>query len=208
MRRRRGAARAVEGDDLRVLALARHGRKLRAGQLAGNRFTLVVRGVRADELAPLAAALARAEVHGFANAFGRAALRRGRPRHELGAHLVRRAWRAALARFAAAPTWPPSAALDELREVLAREGATATAASRGSRRSCRASSRARARQLARRRGDFRGAARAGTRTLRFALSAWQAHGFERVLARRAARALRLRGGDLALGLDAARARSA
>ena len=39
---------ALEGDGLRVLGQARHARKLPRGALAGNRFELVLRGVRGD----------------------------------------------------------------------------------------------------------------------------------------------------------------
>lgn len=61
---------AFEAEGLRVLEAVRHGHKLRTGQLAGNRFELVVRGLDAASAERGAAALALAEREGFPNRFG------------------------------------------------------------------------------------------------------------------------------------------
>lgn len=64
----RALATAVEG--VRVLEAARHGHKLRTGHLAGNRFTLTLRGVGDDALGRAQAILARLVAHGMPNYFG------------------------------------------------------------------------------------------------------------------------------------------
>ncbi len=65
---------AFEEEGIRVLEAARHGHKLRVGQLAGNRFELCVRGVGEDGEAAAAALRPRFDEiarRGFANRFGR-----------------------------------------------------------------------------------------------------------------------------------------
>jgi tRNA pseudouridine13 synthase len=65
-------ARALEAvvDGVRVLEAVRHGHKLRTGHLAGNRFTLTLRGVVPDGLARARAIVDRLVEHGLANYFG------------------------------------------------------------------------------------------------------------------------------------------
>src|SRR5262249_34923996 len=58
---------AVEGA--RVIEAARHGHKLRTGHLAGNRFTLIVRGTT-DGLPRARAVLEALAARGIANYFG------------------------------------------------------------------------------------------------------------------------------------------
>ncbi|HEY4530969.1 MAG TPA: tRNA pseudouridine(13) synthase TruD [Luteimonas sp.] len=60
---------AATGQRLRVLAQARHARKLPRGALAGNRFVLVLRGVRGDRDA-IDARLRTMSAHGVPNYFG------------------------------------------------------------------------------------------------------------------------------------------
>jgi tRNA pseudouridine13 synthase len=60
---------ALEQEGLRVLAQARHRRKLSRGALDGNRFALVLRGVSGDRDA-IEARLAQVAAHGVPNAFG------------------------------------------------------------------------------------------------------------------------------------------
>ena len=60
---------ALEGDGLRVLAQARHARKLPRGALAGNRFELVLRGVSGDAGA-IDARLQAIATRGVPNLFG------------------------------------------------------------------------------------------------------------------------------------------
>jgi tRNA pseudouridine13 synthase len=57
-------------EGLRVLEAVRHPHKLRTGQLAGNRFELVVRGVAPERLAGAPARLAALVAGGMPNRFG------------------------------------------------------------------------------------------------------------------------------------------
>jgi tRNA pseudouridine13 synthase len=61
---------ALSGDAVRVLEASRHGNKLRAGHLHGNRFHVRVRGVDADGVARAQAVLTWLRAHGVPNAFG------------------------------------------------------------------------------------------------------------------------------------------
>jgi tRNA pseudouridine13 synthase len=61
---------AASAEGVRVLEAARHGHKLRTGHLAGNRFTLTLRGVVPDGLARARAIIERLAAHGLANYFG------------------------------------------------------------------------------------------------------------------------------------------
>jgi tRNA pseudouridine13 synthase len=61
--------RAWSGDGLRVLAAARHDRKIRRGRLAGNRFALTLRDVEGDMQA-IDSRLRRIAERGVPNAFG------------------------------------------------------------------------------------------------------------------------------------------
>jgi tRNA pseudouridine13 synthase len=64
------AALAASAEGVRVLEAARHGHKLRTGHLAGNRFTLTLRGVVPDGLARARAIIDRLAQKGMANYFG------------------------------------------------------------------------------------------------------------------------------------------
>ncbi|MDX1513024.1 MAG: tRNA pseudouridine(13) synthase TruD [Gammaproteobacteria bacterium] len=61
--------RSLENECLRILAITRHGKKLRRGQLAGNRFLITLRDVEGDR-AVLEALLGRVSVEGVPNYFG------------------------------------------------------------------------------------------------------------------------------------------
>ncbi len=61
---------------IEVLEMVRHPRKLRVGTLAGNRFTITLRGVRGDRAA-LAARLSSMRVRGVPNYFGEQRFGRG-----------------------------------------------------------------------------------------------------------------------------------
>jgi tRNA pseudouridine13 synthase len=61
---------AASVDGVRVLEAARHGNKLRTGHLAGNRFTLTLRGVGEDAVARAQAILDRLVARGLPNYFG------------------------------------------------------------------------------------------------------------------------------------------
>ncbi|MET0047738.1 MAG: tRNA pseudouridine(13) synthase TruD [Sedimenticola sp.] len=60
---------ALESPELKILQVARHGRKLRTGALRGNRFTIRVRGFSGDE-GDLRDRIGLIEKHGIANYFG------------------------------------------------------------------------------------------------------------------------------------------
>jgi tRNA pseudouridine13 synthase len=68
----RGLPTAAElsGEGLEVLAVARHGNKLRTGHLRGNRFRLVLRGLQPGEAAELSGTLLRLGTEGIPNRFG------------------------------------------------------------------------------------------------------------------------------------------
>ncbi len=81
---------------LEIAWMERHGNKLRRGHLAGNRFSIRIRGVD-PLLAPRAARrLAHLERLGAPNAFGPQRFGYRANNHVLGAYLVHRAWQAAL----------------------------------------------------------------------------------------------------------------
>ncbi len=61
---------AASAEGVRVLEAARHGHKLRTGHLAGNRFTLTLRGVVPDGVARARAIVDRLVENGLANYFG------------------------------------------------------------------------------------------------------------------------------------------
>ena len=82
------AARAFEAEGVRVLAAEAHPHKLRTGQLAGNRFELVVRELSADERQRAEAALARVAREGVANRFGPQRFGRGGANADLGRALL------------------------------------------------------------------------------------------------------------------------
>ncbi len=64
------AAHAAAELGVELLAVARHGNKLRRGHLIGNRFRLVLTDVEAHALARARAILAHLEQHGLPNFFG------------------------------------------------------------------------------------------------------------------------------------------
>ena len=70
-------AATLSGEGLEVLALARHGNKLRTGHLHGNRFSLVLREIAPERVAEVAALLERAGREGLPNHFGSQRFGRG-----------------------------------------------------------------------------------------------------------------------------------
>jgi tRNA pseudouridine13 synthase len=60
----------LEGDGLRVLQVSRHGNKLRAGHLRGNRFRILIRDVGPAGLAKAQPILERIRQHGLLNYYG------------------------------------------------------------------------------------------------------------------------------------------
>jgi tRNA pseudouridine13 synthase len=93
----RARALAAQGTGWRVLAAGRHGNKLRTGHLAGNRFTLALRGCVPDARARAERVLARLSTLGLANLFGPQRFGRRGDNAALGAAILRRAPEAAQA---------------------------------------------------------------------------------------------------------------
>ena len=62
----------LEGDGIRVLKVGRHGNKLRAGHLHGNRFRIAIREVARDIDVPnvVASIIQRIQAHGLPNFYG------------------------------------------------------------------------------------------------------------------------------------------
>lgn len=60
----------LEGDGIRVLQASRHGNKLRAGHLRGNRFRILIREAGPDALARISPILERIRSHGLLNYYG------------------------------------------------------------------------------------------------------------------------------------------
>jgi len=81
-------ARAIQGSDLRVLEVERAERGLRTGQLAGNRFELVLRGVAADARPRVEQALDVLEREGLPNYYGAQRFGARGTTQDLGRHLL------------------------------------------------------------------------------------------------------------------------
>ena len=60
----------IDGEDIRVLKTSRHGNKLRAGHLKGNRFRILVRDADATRESDLNACLGRIRAEGLPNYYG------------------------------------------------------------------------------------------------------------------------------------------
>lgn len=82
-------AAALAGRGWRVLQAAAHGERLRLGELAGNRFQLVVREVDAVSAAAAEVRLAEMTRHGMPNLFGDQRFGAEGSNAELGARLLR-----------------------------------------------------------------------------------------------------------------------
>lgn len=68
--RAEGQLAQLEGDGMRVLSVNRHGNKLKAGHLHGNRFRVLLRGVIPEAAGRLPALLDRLRTGGWANYYG------------------------------------------------------------------------------------------------------------------------------------------
>lgn len=179
------AARRLEAADVEVLRCVRHTRKLRLGQLAGNRFELLLRGVRREDFGRIERSLARIVERGLPNYFGAQRFGSQGRAYELGRLLLAGQVRAYLLELTGPGQTLPRPAIGELHEALA-QGRRADMRKLASLApSLPAGLRGLARQLARRPGDWRSALRAMDRpTLSFHLSALQSLVFNRLLASR------------------------
>ena len=87
----RDRALLAQGPGWKVLAAERHGNKLRTGHLAGNRFTVVLRGCAPGARARAEAVLVRLRALGPANLFGPQRFGRRGDNADLGAAILKRA---------------------------------------------------------------------------------------------------------------------
>jgi tRNA pseudouridine13 synthase len=178
-------ARGLELPGVRVLAVERSNRKLRVGQLAGNRFELILRGVAPEDQARVRRVLDVLVSRGLPNLFGSQRFGRSGTTQDLGALLLAGDDEAYLAAFLSPEHAGPSAAVAELARLIVsgtwseRRGAGALVGDLDPDRG------AVALQLVRRPKHLGWAVRAvPKRTRRFHLSALQAVVFNRVLAAR------------------------
>lgn len=189
----------------RVLAVERAGRKLRRGDLAGNRFELVLRGVAAADRPRLEEMLEVLVARGLPNGFGAQRFGRTGRGYELGRLLVEGDAEAYLRALVSPRHAPPGPARESLAAALAagsRAGGSRAGGGRAGElaRGLDPVLAAAARQLARRPDDLVSVVSAVPRTVqRFQISALQSRVFNRVLgARLAAGAIeRPEVGDLA-----------
>ena len=93
----RAKALGAQGPGWKVLAAERHGNKLRTGHLAGNRFTIVLRGCAPEAIGRAEAVLLLLRELGVANLFGPQRFGRAGDNADLGAAILRRAPEAAQA---------------------------------------------------------------------------------------------------------------
>lgn len=78
----------LDGNGLRVLEVSRHGNKLRAGHLHGNRFRIVVRETLPDALLRAVPIVERLRAHGLPNFYGRQRFGRDGDTHRIGLDLL------------------------------------------------------------------------------------------------------------------------
>ncbi|MFT5049101.1 MAG: tRNA pseudouridine13 synthase [Chlamydiales bacterium] len=183
---------AIEIEDASVLRVTRHRKKLRLGQLAGNRFQLRLVQMADGDRENFERVLASLSSGGLPNYYGAQRFGRHGFTYRLGRLLVQRRYRDYLDAFLSPEHNTPSASIDELAEVFR------TGSPSAQRRLTRIASSlppdlaALAHQLARRPGDVASGVRAiPKRTRRFHLSSFQSRVFNRVLAARLGEGLSL-----------------
>ena len=188
---------AVSVPGVRVLDAARHGRKLGAGHLAGNRFRIVVRGLGEGAAARISPVVARVAVAGVPNYFGPQRFGIRRNNHLVGGALVAGDFREAALEIAGRSTSDEGDA--RLREArgLADQGEFGEA-ERAFPSGC-VSERRLCRHLARHAEDWGGAIRILPRSTRtFYVNAWQSYVFNRVVEERRGAMTDVRAGDVAV----------
>jgi len=192
------ALRAIEIPGLQILQVERHGHKLRVGQLLGNRFRLVLRGVTPEGFERMEASMETLATSGLPNYYGAQRFGRHGFTYRLGRAYVKGEYREYLLALTSSEHSASSPALDELHHAI----------SEGSKADQRRLSRlvgeldsdlvAVARQLSRRPLDLGRAARAiPKRTRQFHISALQSRVFNRVLSARIQDLDQLHVGDVA-----------
>lgn len=173
---------ALELDGLRVLGVARHGNKLRRGHLLGNRFVLGLRGTAAGRVEEVRAVLERLAEAGVPNYFGPQRFGLRGDNWRVGAALLRGDHAEAAALIAGRPAEGDPERVRRARECF--EAGDFQGAARAWPPRFRSAVRI-ARAMHRTGGDARKALRAAEGDeLRFCVSAFQSHLFNRVVAAR------------------------
>ncbi len=114
-------ARRLELEKARVLDVRRHKSKLRVGQLAGNRFRIVLRGLAEFDRPQVEAVLATLSERGLPNYYGAQRFGRSGLTYELGRFLAQGRHEEYLAALVSPDHAPANAVTAELARVL-REG--------------------------------------------------------------------------------------
>ncbi len=185
----------LELEGVRILQVSRHRNKLKLGHLAGNRFTVRIRGVTRDMLSIAEAVLGELVRRGVPNYFGEQRFGRRHNTHLLGLALLRDDGLAFVRTYLGCPLPNEPSELQTAR-ALVEAGAYAEAlkkwppALRDERRVLEA--------LVRAGGDVQRAMRTVPNPLRrLALSAYQSYFFNRLLAQRIRTLDQLEVGDVA-----------
>jgi len=186
--------------DVNVLRVTRSMKKLRLGQLAGNRFQLRLIQIAATDRERFEQVLDLLQQDGIPNYYGAQRFGRSGTTYRLGRLLVQRRYREYLSALLSPEESAPSEAVDELAAVFQSGSPSAQRRLKHLAWKLPPDLAALAHQLARRPSDAASAVRAiPTRTLRFHLSAFQSRIFNRVLATRLSQGLPLGaliGGDV------------
>lgn len=179
--------RALDVPGLTLLGIERTTRKLRLGDLAGNRFRIVLRGLGEGERGRVEEVLDVLRRRGLPNWVGAQRFGRAGQAWELGRALVAGDPEAYVAALVSAAHAEPSAARSELERVLAEGSWSERRGLASLARDLEPDLARLARQAARRPKDAASMVRAIPRaTRRFHVSALQSRVFNRVLARRLA----------------------
>ena len=188
-------AQALQLDGVRVVSAARHGNKLKLGHLAGNRFALRVRGVAPEAVAGAEVVLAELGRRGVPNYFGEQRFGVRENTHLLGRALLRGDLAAFVREYLGAPQ--PGERLDlQAARALVDAGDYAAALTQWPRGL--SDERRVLEAVVRSGGELERGLRAVNNDLRrLALSAYQSHLFNRLLAQRIERLGGLESGDVA-----------
>ena len=188
-------AHSLQVEGVRVLAVARHRNKLKLGHLAGNHFTVRVRGVETAAVAVAEAVLAELSQRGVPNYFGEQRFGARDNTHRLGLTLLRGDAIGFVREYLGSPRPDERPDLQAARTLVdAGDYAAALARWPGGLRDERRVLEA----LVRADGDAGRAVRALNNELRrLALTAYQAHLFNQLLAERIDRLGQIEAGDVA-----------
>ncbi len=188
-------AQQLARDDLRVIAVSRHGNKLRVGHLRGNRFTLKLRELESARIQDVERVLETLALRGVPNYFGEQRFGARGDSWEIGRALLAEDHELAARLIAGDPRDIDRGAVKHARMLYDQgEFEKAARAWPGGFRDCIRLCGA----MAKKKGDARRALHAVDRALlSFYVSAWQSWLFNRVVAERIGSLDRVMPGDLA-----------